>query len=295
MARARRPSRWTLRLLLTLVMPLGASALSAQQSETAGLMLRVRDRETGHAVVNARVSVVAGPVAGFTDDSGRVALAVAGGRQELEIAALGYVPKRISLKVPGGGSAEVDVRLEISAIPLRGVDVPVQRRDAYLEREGFYQRQRFSAGSFFWGDQLAARVHRASFLADLFQGMRGFAVRPGSTGTTHVLISTRGVNSLSQGCYPKIYVDGVDSGWERRGVDSYGGAGQNAPGAGSSRPIPNVGSSKGPSSAGGRDVDQIVPPAIIAGIEAYASAADAPEEYGKHPCGIVLIWTRHGP
>jgi hypothetical protein len=87
---------------------------------------------------------------------------------------------------------------------------------------------------------------------DLFRMIPGFMVVR-DTGFGYRIISTRG-SGFSGTCQPSVYIDGMR--------------------------IYDVG-----------DIDGIVIPSDVAGVEAYAGAAGAPPQYASHGCGSILIWT----
>lgn len=87
---------------------------------------------------------------------------------------------------------------------------------------------------------------------DLFRMIPGFMVVP-DTGFGYRIISTRG-SGFSGKCQPSVYINGMR--------------------------IFDVG-----------DIDGIVMPSDVAGVEAYAGAAGTPPQYASHGCGSILIWT----
>jgi hypothetical protein len=44
----------------------------------------------------------------------------------------------------------------------------------------------------------------------------------------------------------------------------------------------------------GSNVDDLLPPDVLQGVEVYTSLASAPTQYRTGTCGVVLFWTRHG-
>jgi len=119
----------------------------------------------------------------------------------------------------------------------------------------FEQRRRMGEGEF----RTQADIDRRNsvFTADLFRGMRSVTPVPvvrGGGMGTYRIVSNR-----TGSCLCELFVDGVR--------------------------LPE-----------NTDTDQLPPPSEIAGIEVYAGPATVPPQYagGRTPCGVVLIWTRHG-
>lgn len=87
---------------------------------------------------------------------------------------------------------------------------------------------------------------------DLMRTVPGIRVVP-TSGFDYTILSTRG-GGMSGGCQPQLYVDGV------RLID-------------------------------GNDLNTMVQPGDIAGIEVYAGASESPPQYTTGSCGSILIWT----
>jgi hypothetical protein len=141
-------------------------------------------------------------------------------------------------------------------VKLEGVNVQGSRVDRALSIGGFDERAKTGQGTYLSGPELERRRAGTSFLSDLLQGLRGMAVIP--IGSGHIIVSTRVTanNPNEQRCQPAMFVNG--------------------------RPAPTTDLDA---------LDNLVPVSDVAGIEAYAGAAELPAQIFS-ACGAILIWTR---
>lgn len=191
---------------------------------------------------------------------GRLA-GVAPGKRQLRVVAPGYALVSRELRVEAGAPTSLEVRLVVEPVLLNPMEVTGSAREAYLVENGFYDRERTGGATFIYGERLRKVQRNSNQLVDALRGVSGVAVEPNGTGTGWALVSTRGDISLRERCYPQVFVDGLRM------------------------PYPS------PMFA---NFNTMMPLAEVGAIEVYAGAQGVPLEYGRHPCGTVLIWSRQG-
>jgi hypothetical protein len=221
----------------------------------------------GAVVEGAQVAMAGFPVGGRTGSAGTFALAhLPSGTQSIEVRALGYVPKRLTLDLLTGEQRHVDVVLD------RGdgqalAPVTIVGRGTSFDRTGFAARLKAGVGEFITEEQIERR--RAFNATQLVSFVRGAYLVPSQSGPlvmfrrpvgagisqTGGALSEKGISTR---CFPAYWVDGFYIGGE--------------PG----------------------DVNDVVRPRDIRGIEIYVDPATAPAIYRGPdvPCGVVLIWTK---
>jgi len=273
------------------------TAVVVAEADGAGrLLLRgsIRDRD-GQPLRDIRVALLGTPATTTTRDNGTFEFAqVERAVLTLDVAGLGYIPRRVEVDVRPGRMRRADLALEKVAYvlqPLRATGTADARLSA-LER-----RLRMGNGQYLTASQI--RQRRAISVSDLLKGMSGVLVR--TAGMSNVVIMTRGAGlvgrSLGNGCIPAFFVDGSMVGTETQGdaiIDSLlnstgtlrpAGAGDGNAVVGTTAMMP-------------RDVgpDQFVAVSDIATLEVYTSAAQIPPEFATYNggCGVVAIWTRRG-
>ena len=91
---------------------------------------RVLDSASGEPVATASIRVVGTILVTFSDQSGAFLLAaVPAGPRRLSVERLGYAPQRIDIEVPAGGTAAVDIALEVRAVAVGEVVASVTKRE----------------------------------------------------------------------------------------------------------------------------------------------------------------------
>jgi hypothetical protein len=95
----------------------------------------------------------------------------------------------------------------------------------------------------------------ASRTTDLLRGLPGVTLTPLRRGSGYALL----MRGAGGNCLPAIWVDGLY-------VSTFPGS----------------------------NVDDLLPPNVLQGVEVYTSIASAPTQYRTGTCGVVLFWTRHG-
>lgn len=163
---------------------------------------RVSDLGSGAPISGAQVSIPATHQGGVTDDNGAFTIAhVAVGPVVLRAQRIGFEPQERSIVVPDNGFVTANFAMKHTAVALSGVVVTAtgqeRRREignaistvdaADISRSPVTNTQ----------DIIGGRVPGATVLSNSGQ--------PGAGGS----IRLRGVNSISQGNNPIIYVDGV--------------------------------------------------------------------------------------
>jgi len=201
LAGAPRIARRALAALASLVFCTAAPRVLLAQS-TGTVSGRVTDAENGQPIVAAQVSVNGTPLGRATGDDGRFVLtAVPTGANTVTVRRIGYLQQTRTVSVTSGGTVTIDFALAKSSVSLAGVVVTATGEErkkevgnavttvgsADFERGGVGNTQQILQG----------RSTGVTVLAN--------SGGPGAGGT----IRLRGVNSITQGNRPLIYVDGV--------------------------------------------------------------------------------------
>jgi hypothetical protein len=154
-----------------------------------------------------------------------------------------------------GTTIALRVVLTRQPLMLDTVTATAERFVLGLHQNGFYKRRRRGLGKFLDRRDLARAERIGGSLCPLFYRIPGFTAAPGSVGVHCVIQSRRGPSSLGSGaCQPSVYIEGM---------------------------VANM------------DEFAMLPPEHVEAIEAYASAAEAPGEFGASSvCGVVVIWLR---
>jgi len=177
-----------------------AAAVSAQSTGTiAG---RITDGDNGQPIVAAQVTVNGTQLSRATGDDGRFLIpGVTAGSATITVRRIGYLQQTRTVVVTAGGTVTVDMAMAKSSVSLTGVVVTATGEErkkevgnavttvgsADFERGGVGNTQQILQG----------RSTGVTVLAN--------SGSPGAGGT----IRLRGVNSITQGNRPLIYVDGV--------------------------------------------------------------------------------------
>ncbi len=251
-------------VLLTVPLLARAAPAQAQQADTATLTVRVTDAVSGLPVAGALLQLRRPHLSALTDSAGLALLRglKAGREHVVAISALGYEPEEVTLTLDPGRRGAASIQLPLAPIPLPAMSVTGERREAYLSGTGFYERSKLGGGTFVSGAKLQELEKRTNQLTDALRTAPGFTILPNKRGTGLALLSSRGRTSLVLSCYPQVYLDGIKIPYPSDVAESF---------------------------------DDIARLGDVAGIEAYPGSMSSPIEYGRHPCGTVLIWTRHGP
>lgn len=173
---------------------------------TARVIGRVVNRN-GMPVANARVGLMGTSAAALTRANGEFALdSLPSGTQALVVRQIGYRPTEVAVDLSARTAARVTVRLGEQVTELSAVEI-VSRREEGLQKVGFLDRRRTSAGGHFIGpEQLEGR--NAAKLTDVLRTTPGLRVTDQNGQAT--LASTR---SASGGGCVVLYVDGAQ--WQQ--------------------------------------------------------------------------------
>jgi hypothetical protein len=180
---------------------------------------------------------------------------VPSGTQSVEVTALGFYPRRYMVDVLSTGMASATIGMIEVAKTLDSIRIIAKRQATPLWDREFDDRRAHGQGQYFTEDMIAKADPFQ--ITDLLRQVNGFAV-----STTGTITSTRGLTTVMSDpknktggggpCSPPIYLNGM------------------------------------PFAA---EIDMISP-AVIHGIEVYASSAAAPAKYHAELCGIILVWTK---
>ncbi|MES2180402.1 MAG: carboxypeptidase regulatory-like domain-containing protein [Gemmatimonadota bacterium] len=158
---------------------------------------------TGAPVADARVSVMGASSAAQTRSDGTFVLdSLPSGTQALVIRRLGYGPTEQTVELSSRTPARVTVKLGVMVPMLSAVEV-VSRRDEGLQKVGFTDRKRTSAGGHFM-DPDAIERRKAQRFTDLLQSIPGIKVVQ-QAGQQYITSSR---SSQGDGCVT-VFVDGA--------------------------------------------------------------------------------------
>jgi TonB-dependent starch-binding outer membrane protein SusC len=200
-ARLARFGRWTRTGLLGAALAT-LPALPALAQSTGTVSGRVTDADNGQSIVAAQLSIDGTTLGRATGEDGRYVIAgVPVGTHTLVVRRIGYVRQTRSIVVSNGGTVTADFALLKSSVSLAGVVVTATGE----ERKKEVGNAITTVGS---DDFVRGAVANTQ---QILQGrstgvtVLGNSGQPGAGGN----IRLRGVNSITQGNRPIIYVDGV--------------------------------------------------------------------------------------
>jgi len=227
---------------------------------------RVIDARSNEAVRGARIALVAeadSTVASeMADDSGRFVLeAPAAGTFRLRVEHVGYTTVTVGpVRVANESFTDVVLRIAPDAIPLDALTVEAESRVPWLERAGFYERQKLGLGTFI--DRAAIDRRDPRRTSDLLRTIAGVRLTSTHAQGVDVLLRAAMTSSITtRTCRPPIFMDGITVSHQQGSIRI--------------------------------DLDAILPGDIEA-IEVYAGPAQVPPKYGgaHSACGVILFWTR---
>jgi hypothetical protein len=177
----------------------GAPRLARGTARVTGKVVN----SSGAPVVNARVGLMGSSAAALTRSNGEFTLdSLPAGTQALVVRQLGYSPTEVPVELSSRTPARVTVKLGIMVPQLSPVEV-VSRREQGLQKVGFLDRKRTSAGGYFIGpDELAKR--QAMKFTDVLRTTPG--IRVTEQNGQAMISSTR--SAQGNGCVT-VYVDGA--------------------------------------------------------------------------------------
>ena len=208
----------------------------------------------GAPVVGARVGLMGVSTATLTRANGDFVLdSLPSGTQAIVVRQLGYRPTEQTVELSARAPARVTVKLGIFVPELSPVEV-VSVRDEGLQRVGFSDRKRSSAGGYFMDPEQLEKRNPQQF-SDLLRAVPGIRVSQSSNGQA-MLSSTR--SSTGGGGCVTVWVDGAA--WQQLDAG---------------------------------DLDSFVRPAEVAAIEVY-NGTSMPAQFTTpgQSCAAVVVWTK---
>jgi hypothetical protein len=188
--------------------PLYAQDAASEPDDGIEIVGVVQDLTSGAIIPAASIqlnpiSEGLSPFQTLTDEEGRFRFEVVPtGEFTLEVQALGFHEMAEPVEIGREGPVEVRIEIVPQALELDPVVVTALQR-GYLDRAGFYDRQRRGSGTHLTRDEFLAR---ASFqVSDVFRSIPGTRVirRPGPGLTADV--------AFRGGCVPDLFVDGIQT------------------------------------------------------------------------------------
>ena len=186
---------------------------------------------------------------------------------------------------------ESEFHLQVIPVQLDPVEVtaPAAVYEAYLQRVGFYERQKSDFGHFITRRDIENRAPER--MSDLLHSIPGVEALPSGSGLSRAGIGFRG-SRLSQGgaCHPRVYIDGlvvIRGDARARGLNVQG--------------FPDFATEvrrTDPSMRGEIALDDFLMPEDVQAVEVYRRASEVPARFGgtstETQCGVIAIWTRRG-
>jgi hypothetical protein len=152
-----------------------------------------------------------------------------------------------------------EFRLDPMPVVLDSLRIVAESKRYSLVLAGFYDRERTGLGHFIGPEQIMDRFE-ARQITDFFWGVPGIRLMPrdNMAGGGYVPMMRAGAGARGF-CLPDVYLDGI--------------------------PQPPA-----------DEIDNIIMPFDIEGIEVYRSASEVPARYttASSNCGVILLWTRKG-
>jgi hypothetical protein len=183
-----------------------AGAPIRQPRGTARVFGKVLNKN-GAPVVGARVGLMGTSAATLTRANGDFVLdSLPAGTQAIVVRQIGYRPTELAVDLSSRAPSRVTVQLGAFVPELSPVEV-VSRRDEGLQKVGFLDRQRNSAGGYFIGTEQIERRNAQKF-SDILRSTPG--IRVSEQNGQAMITSTR--SAQGNGCVT-MYVDG--SAWQQ--------------------------------------------------------------------------------
>lgn len=231
-----------------------------------GIVGVVSDGESGAPLRGASVRTSTGQQATVTGVRGNFALNdLAPGVHLVEFAQLGYATRTDTIAVQPGRVTNARVSLSADPVGLDPIEITVERREITLQDAGFYNRAAEGFGGFIDREEIKNR--RPSEMSDVFSRLPGVELFADPDNPLEKYIVLRGGRQASfapgpyMRCFPRVVLDGLVI---NRGGDEPA------------------------------QLDRLLDPAAVAGVEVYPTSSGVPARYGGagSSCGVILIWTR---
>jgi len=238
-------------------------------AQTVTIHGRVVDHGTGRAIEGASIRVTGNDRILSTDAAGRFLLAdLDTGAVRLTTSMIGYGERDDTLQFRRPAIVDLEIRLSAKPVELPAI-VAVARSPRLIDAGFFERRNEGYNGYFFTREDIERSQPRE--MTDLIQRIPGTLIRYGEPGRRIIHfrrwpgdVRRATDRNADYGCVPDLYLDGMRM-RDRIVDDAY---------------TPRL------------DDYNVVPPPAIEAIEVYIGA-NSPMQY-KHPCGVVLVWTRRG-
>jgi hypothetical protein len=237
---------------------------------------RVVDDASGEPVANAEIQLLGEETdfQGSTNDQGKfVFQRVPPGVYELVLTHLAYGTRSTRIELVGRQLVRLNVRLEVKPVELAPLVVSARREYLSPTMQEFYERMEKGLGRFITRTDIEQR--QPSRISHMMADLPGLTLIQGASSLDQRLhfrrhqryIPGRGVIP----CWPTVYLDG--------------------------RRIQEGGPDPGTRDPAEIDIDDIVLPSDIAGVEVYDGAGGVPPRFGGSwgGCGVIAIWTRSAP
>jgi hypothetical protein len=239
----------------SLIVGLAAVQLRAQSTGTLTGRVTAAD---GSPVAQAQVAVRGTPLRAVAATDGAFRLTgVPIQAQILDVRMLGYAPRVLDVDVRADQAVDVQVVLIAIALPLETIEVS---SDAVVTpaMRAFHERRERGPGVFFTRDEIERMQPRV--FTDILRRVPGLQIRPVRGGLgNNVSVQSRGSE-----CQMLFFMNG------------------------SAFPIP-----------ADHPINHFVAPEEVVGVEVYNGSSEIPAQFNSSRfnsrCGVIVIWTRHGP
>ncbi|MGH7500307.1 MAG: carboxypeptidase regulatory-like domain-containing protein [Longimicrobiales bacterium] len=217
---------------------------------------RVTDFGTGRPIAGVAIRLPDIDRSVLTEPDGRFAITdIPAGQIVLHAEMIGYATRTERIVITPGEIVEATFGLATQPIVLDPIRVTIRSR--WLDSNGFYDRRVSGLAGHFITRADIERRSPAQF-TELLRDLPGVSIVSDGVGKLEVRFRrvttmTGNVSDMARGCEPAVYYDGVPM---------------------------NI----------GFDRLHEIPLPFIDGVEVYVGAA-TPIKF-KHPCGVILIWTR---
>ncbi len=194
------------------------------------------------------------------------------GSYELVVRHLAYGERSQAIQVSSSERVDLQLRMTMEPIELEALVVSVRRRYLAPRLQEFYERVDKGNGHFITRDDIENR--KPGRITRMIADSPGIQlVRGGESSLSQRLHFRRHVRweaGRTIPCWPTVYVDGERI--QEGGLEVAG------------RP------------SSGMDIDDLILPADVEGVEVYDGAGGLPPRFGGSfgGCGVIAIWTRIG-
>ncbi|HUQ80372.1 MAG TPA: carboxypeptidase regulatory-like domain-containing protein [Gemmatimonadaceae bacterium] len=211
----------------------------------------------GRPLASARLSLEGSDVEATTNERGEFALTgLPSGSQTLNARALGFLPDRRTVHLLTG-RAQNEVVISLTSLKVFRDTIRVTATRAYTsDANGFESRKRAGQGHYI--DRAQIERQQVIFASDLLRMLPRVEVMQSAVGLFGHVVAFRKPFAFEGYCRPDLYVDGAL--------------------------FPS----------GDMEIDDMVNPAEIRGIEVYTKPSLAPAQFANNMsgCGSIVVWTQ---